>query len=100
MSFLKYIFSRKRPWYFKATGIVACFGFLAMAVIFCACYREQFPQGKHSAENAQLSVSCTKYVDLCTLSFVSEYLPKCVLMPALLVGYTGYSLDLLYKRFR
>jgi hypothetical protein len=41
-----------------------------------------------------------RYAHLMFVQVVIDHLPKYVLMPAVLVGYAGFSLDLLLKRLR
>src|ERR1700733_2913364 len=51
-------------------------------------------------ETLQLKNHRSNFLDLVFLKLVIDHFPKYVLFPAVLVGFSGFSLDLLYKRLR
>jgi hypothetical protein len=122
MSLFKLIIYSWRPRYLWAALVVASLGFwllvaqsLSLDPVRLAdlkpsdCYRrisktDLDPQEWNSFllcfQDPELGRTRDRFVNLCVLDFVIGRVPNYILLPALLAGYGGYSLDFLYRRLR
>ena len=100
----------KRRWYLLAAFGVACYLFVLLFVrAYVVTIGDQFFDGNFSGIHAQPAILCsgdprlreigTKLFNLVVLRLILDGLAVGVVMPAVIVGYGGYSFDLLYSRF-
>jgi hypothetical protein len=100
----------KRRWYILAAVGVACYLFVLLVVqAFVLTIGDEFFDGNFSGAHPQPAILCShdprlketgsKLFNLVVLKTVVDHLAQVVLIPAVIVGYGGYSLGFLYGRF-
>jgi hypothetical protein len=106
MSLLKLIFDSWRPWYLWAVLVAASIGFWPLLVMapgavgkLEACIAACTAHQSAFVRYYQLREIQGNLENLVVLKFIMDGLPGHVLLPAVLAGYGGFSLDLLYRRW-
>jgi hypothetical protein len=103
MSLFKLIFDSWRPWYLWAVLVAASIGFWQLLCMTPGDMGELRTCMAAYAANRSIFTNSSGWVNLenlVFLKFIIDGLPGHVLLPAVLVGYGGFSLELLYRRLR
>jgi hypothetical protein len=107
---LKILNLAKRRWYVLAAFGVACYLLVRLVVLaYVGTIGDEFFDGNFSGAHPEPAILCsgdpklreigTRLFKLVVLRVILDGLAGQVLMPAVIVGYGGYSLGLLYGRF-
>ena len=88
-----------KRWYIRAAIIAAVIGCYVLACKARGCENtENWPDSSSWPSNPDCRGTRSDSLKLMELTL--EYFPRWVIIPAAVFGFSGYSLDLLYRRLR